>query len=935
MEFRALGARDLHGPEGRRIDSLLSQPKRVALLAYLAAARPHGLHSRDRLAALFSPEADQPHARQALRQALSVLRSELGDGSIVAVGDGEVGLDSSAVWCDVVAFDEAVVAGRHAEALDLYRGDFLEGFFLPGAPEFEQWVENERARFKRDASACARALMDQCEAHGDLTAAAIWARRARRLVPEDEVLLRRLIRLLDLAGDRAGAVRVYEEFAVWLKREYEVEPAPETQALNKTIRERDKPTGSGADKVPEPAPKPPVPPAPKPPPPLPPGVFAAGVLLLAVGLVLRLLPVGPSCVRIAPFTVEDASTPPWLGDSLGHRVAQQLTGFPDFVTKAPGNLCPWRSSVARQATGTVRTDRGQLLVEVRLGGEPSIAARGTVEDWKTLGDAVAGQLVLQVLRSPLDSTLPAAVLPRTPEGRTAFVAAEKLFAEGRWTEAGQQYGQAESVDSTCYLCSWRIAEIGRWRRADTEGPPSYLTHVDLFPESYQSLIRAAHAPLHERFDTLIAATRKWRYFFLGWFELGDELFHRGPLVGRARREAIGALGEAVKVRPDFAPAWEHLAWALALDGDSAGAYAALDSLNRLRHPRDPNSLAIHALVTLGLTWRFAPRVQAEAVTKGALSDPRVWLFPDLSAGPRYLPTFGSPRGAVEVGRFFLQLAQDRARPDFIPSAMLAQSFGYVALGQPDSARRAAGELADRALTPELGLFAQELDAALLVLDANTGALRERWPELAKELSQFAETRSAGEGVQRRAAWAFTLAARRVPGSEDRYGALLDHEPQPQPLRHLLIADAHALSGRYKEALQASDALTELWADSLAAREPVAPFFRATLHLLRADWFLRLGNPQGARAELLWHQNLDEERGWLTRDPQVGEADWAFGTLAQWRLARLLDLAGDQRGAACRAYGEVVRLWSGGEPAYKARADTARARQAALGCMASS
>src|SRR5262249_33809709 len=153
-------------------------------------------------------------------------------------------------------------------------------------------------------------------------------------------------------------------------------------------------------------------------------------------------------------------------------------------------------------------------------------------------------------------------------------------------------------------------------------------------------------------------------------------------------------------------------------------------------------------------------------------------------------------------------------------------------------------------------------------------------------SQFAEMHSATDGVRRRAAWAFTLAARRANGPADTYALRLDQEPSPQPLRRLLIADAQARSGHFKEALEASDPLTELSASSLAAHEPEAPFFRTVLHLLRADWYRHLGNSQDARAELLWYQNLDD-RDWLIRSPQLAEADWAFGTLAQWRLARLL------------------------------------------------
>src|SRR2546430_5433144 len=80
VEFRILGALNLLGPGGRELTPVLAQPKRVALLAYLAAATPRRLHRRDSLVALFWPELDQEHARAALRQALHGLRHALGDG---------------------------------------------------------------------------------------------------------------------------------------------------------------------------------------------------------------------------------------------------------------------------------------------------------------------------------------------------------------------------------------------------------------------------------------------------------------------------------------------------------------------------------------------------------------------------------------------------------------------------------------------------------------------------------------------------------------------------------------------------------------------------------------------------------------------------------------------------------------------------------------
>src|SRR2546422_464487 len=63
VEFRMFGALSLTTDSGRDARSLVTQPRRLALLAYLAAARPRGTHRRDSLLALFWPELDQPLPR--------------------------------------------------------------------------------------------------------------------------------------------------------------------------------------------------------------------------------------------------------------------------------------------------------------------------------------------------------------------------------------------------------------------------------------------------------------------------------------------------------------------------------------------------------------------------------------------------------------------------------------------------------------------------------------------------------------------------------------------------------------------------------------------------------------------------------------------------------------------------------------------------------
>jgi DNA-binding SARP family transcriptional activator len=239
IELRTLGSVELCGPEGHDFRSLVQQPKRLALLAYLALVRPRGFHRRDSLIALFWPELDQHRARAALRQALHVLRLALGNQILISRGQGDIGVEPTALWCDVVAFDEALDHGDAEAALALYRGDLLEGFFIDGASaELERWRDDERNRVRSRAAQAACDAAVSAARRGDLAHALAWARRATMLEPASEDELRRLVSMLDQAGDRSAALALYAGFVRRLAVDLEVEPALETRQLMERIRAR-------------------------------------------------------------------------------------------------------------------------------------------------------------------------------------------------------------------------------------------------------------------------------------------------------------------------------------------------------------------------------------------------------------------------------------------------------------------------------------------------------------------------------------------------------------------------------------------------------------------------------------------------------------------------------------------------------------------------
>ena len=236
--LRMLGTIDLTDSDGAEVDALLRQPKSVALLAYLAVPRPGTWHRRDLLLATFWPDLSQSRARAALRSALHLLRRHLEDGTIRTRGDDEVALDPERLMTDVAMMLDDVAAQERARALAYYRGPLLPGLYISEAPEFERWLEIERARLNDTAVRTAASLVTERESAGDLAAAANAARYASELSPDDEGAARRWITLLDQVGDRAQALAAFERLRNRMAEEFGTEPSPETAALAEALRTR-------------------------------------------------------------------------------------------------------------------------------------------------------------------------------------------------------------------------------------------------------------------------------------------------------------------------------------------------------------------------------------------------------------------------------------------------------------------------------------------------------------------------------------------------------------------------------------------------------------------------------------------------------------------------------------------------------------------------
>ena len=644
--------------------------------------------------------------------------------------------------------------------------------------------------------------------------------------------------------------------------------------------------------------------------------IAIGCTLLGLGI--RASIPAPSTLRFHVEAATSAADPEAArSDSVACALARSLDRYPELSAHCVSGLGRWWPGGAHIAVETA-TEAGSVRIRLRGPRVDTIEIVGPRADWRFLAESLADRVFGAQLSSTdsLDRSLPRGVLPKNALGRSAFQRAEGAFARGRWGEARAAYAEAAALDSTCWLCYWRHAEVGRWfdLEDDPTDRPRYLAHLKEFPDYYQKLIRAEALPLAARLDSLDALTKRSKDFLFGQFRYADERLHRGPLVGRPRREAMQSFQDVLKIHPGFVPALEHVAWLSVAEGDSTNAALALALVAPHVDPKDP-SFATLAIVELAYAWRFLSGPEAERRTRELVRMAAAARIKDLDAGARYLAGFGAPHGELA---FAEQLLPD---PAFARSAGLARVLALVGMGRPDTALALAHQLAYR--FPDLEIFVAELAAALVLADVDSAAAAARWAEARPTLEGAADGAIGRSDWQGRARWMLATvdwAERRA----DPHRAGWSGVP-PEPLITLLRAQAAAARGAVDSALAATLAMT-----GIQGRDVRDPFFRAVLHLTRASWSERGKHSLGAIGDLLWHENSDLH-GYPTRDPQPAEIDWAFGPFAQWRLGELLVRTGQRREDACTAYRTVARLWSAGDPPYRARADSAVRRLSTLGC----
>jgi DNA-binding SARP family transcriptional activator len=911
--------------------SLEASAPRRRVLALLALLAGHGTYvlSREKLLGFLWPESDSQHARNSLKQALYTLRRCVGTDVLIASGD-LLRLDPSVIQVDLWEFEAARDGGRAADAVAVYGGPFLDGFFLAGLGEFEEWIEGERRRLERGRLEALEELAERSTAAGDHAAAIHWWRRASDADPVSGSVAINLMRALERIGDRAAALEHARNYEALLAADLGVAVDPEIrQFVDHLRRVPEAAPARGRRQTPAPSlsaasPQGSVAIATVVSPARVPAVAARSRTVLSVILPLVFavtIASGASFIRgereVPPppgtpalFTILPFET---IGEGADLEVAH---GFDALLASSMGGLDGYRlvpaaASAAPVGYGAATASRasseakrvgaryyvtGRLVVtpqglravaEVRdranadqeVGHSEAEVGRGELFD---LADQIVRGLVSDLYRAPgQEMSRAAATATRSVPALKAYLEGERALGDEDYVGARDAFSRAVRADTGFALAyyRWSIAadragedDTARWAAELAAQFSARLSEHDR---------RLVTAYLVRRRGMLDQAERLYRNILVdypqdteSWLQLGELLMRGNPLRGRSSREARTAFEKVLAANPVQGDALVQLARVAALDGDSVQA----DSLIRAAEAARPRGGVLDLLAARA--FAFSDRPGAEGSDRELLAEPGLV--------PRGLMVNLATRPADLADAERLAEILSHARGDCHIRALGHRTLAQVAMAR-GSIRRFRREL-DEASVCEPGA-ALELRALM--------AVQAFVPQEDSDLATLAGSLSAAPNAMlarpsRLYYWGRlalrrgdTLAAARAARVLSRSADSAAQGDLARTLGRSLLAHLRFAEGRPAAALAQLESAGWERSARLSLAEASDRFFRA---------------------ELLYLLGRDEEAiGWFQSIAERASYELVYLAPAQYRLAKIFQARGDSATAQAY-YRRVVELW---------------------------
>lgn len=560
----------------------ITSRKNRALLAVLALA-PNHTATRERMAGLLWADRQDEQARASLRQALAVLRKDIGDpqAEVLVAREEHLRLNPAAVTSDVAEFlrlGRSRVPGDLAAAVALWGGDLLAD--LGGRDEgLENWLGFERARLRQEAVGIFEALAGtQAGEEAVATAARLLEFDSLR-----EASHRTLMRTLARAGRAADAIRQFEALKQLLRDELGVAPSPDSAALAADIAAGRVPADAGAAQ---------------------PG---------------RRRPAGPlPTLAVLPF--KELSAEPdrgFLAEGITDDLITELSRFRSFQVFARRSsfaVSPSADAAGAElgATyvleGSVRTHGPRLRVTAQLrtaeGGEQVWGERydrdltDILAVQEEVACAIAGTLAVEMDDRELDQTR-----SRHLDDFRAY----EHWLEGKralWTEG------ASNLQARAQFA--RAAELDPgFARAFAGMAVTYVEEAVQFPPEAEfraaldrGLACAQEAVRLDKAECLGHAALGWVHLYRGDYEL-----------------SLGHVRQALRLNPNDADMLANAAYVLSLGGDAAEGVRSGKAAMRL-NPRFPDWYPSFLCTALFLARRLDEMIELRAKVPATFYDSR-------------------------------------------------------------------------------------------------------------------------------------------------------------------------------------------------------------------------------------------------------------------------------------------------------------------------